>query len=103
MITGSYVMMTWKPLKFSEEDPWSVVESSKFRPMFAGVNMGFHLYVPDTLSQKAGNFGVGRCLKILRADRLWGRFTSVFTSAGVYPDPKSDRCIFIQKMGAIRP
>ncbi len=26
-----------------EEDPWSRVESSKFRKMFAGVNVSFHL------------------------------------------------------------
>ncbi len=42
IITGSYMTTTRKP-QFSEEDPWSRVESSKFRPMFAGVNVSFHL------------------------------------------------------------
>ncbi len=42
IITGSYVTTMRKP-QFSEEDPWSQVESSKFRPMFAGV-VSFHLY-----------------------------------------------------------
>ncbi len=40
MITGSYVTITRKP-QFSEEDPCSRIESSKFRPMFAGVNVSF--------------------------------------------------------------
>ena len=40
IITGSYVTTTRKP-QFSEEDPWSRVESSKFRPMFAGVKREF--------------------------------------------------------------
>ena len=43
LITGSYVTTTRKP-QFSEEDPWSRVESSKFRRMFADVNVSFHLY-----------------------------------------------------------
>ncbi len=43
IITGSYMTTTRKP-QFSEEDPWSQVESSKFRPMFTGVNVSFHLY-----------------------------------------------------------
>ncbi len=44
IITGSYVTTTRKP-QFSEEDLWSRVESSKFRPMFAGVIVSFHLHV----------------------------------------------------------
>ncbi len=43
IIIGSYVTTTRKP-QFSEEDPLIRVESSKFRPMFAGVNVSFHLY-----------------------------------------------------------
>ncbi len=43
MITGSHITTTQKP-QFSEEDPWSRVESSKFCPTFAGVNVSFHLY-----------------------------------------------------------
>ncbi len=43
VITRSYVTTTRKP-QFSEEDPWSQVESSKFHPMFAGVKVSFHLY-----------------------------------------------------------
>ncbi len=37
--------------QFSEEDLWSRVESSKFRPMFAGVTESFHLYSFDTVCQ----------------------------------------------------
>ncbi len=43
IITGSYVTTLRKP-QFYEEDPWSRVKSSKFRPMFAGVNVSFHQY-----------------------------------------------------------
>ncbi len=43
MITGSHMTTMRKP-HFSEEDPWSRVENSKFRLMFAGVNVSFHLY-----------------------------------------------------------
>ncbi len=37
--------------QFSEEDLWSRVESSKFCPMFAGVNMSFHLYKHQTVAE----------------------------------------------------
>ncbi len=36
-------MTTMRKPQFFEEDQWSRVESSKFRPMFAGVNVRFHL------------------------------------------------------------
>ncbi len=32
-------------------DLWSRVESSKFRPMFAGVNVSFHLYISSLLGK----------------------------------------------------
>ncbi len=37
-------MTTTRKPQFAEEDPWSRVESSKFRPMFAGVKVSFHLH-----------------------------------------------------------
>ncbi len=74
IITGSYVTTTRKP-QFIEEDPWSRVESSKFRPMFAGVNVSFHLYVLYGFGIHTGYFHLKllRCWQTcLSVSRHWG-------------------------------